>query len=145
MKTAVQYLSSMDEFTGEVARKIAVTTTRRRFLGLVVKGGVGLGMTAAGLGLSIRDVQAAYPCQVSPWCPSGCCNGWLFKCEGTCTNTSYLHTTCNTTTPGCWAADAGYGAWWYCCDCCGTNATGSSCTACGGGYKKCICLMRAGL
>ena len=104
---------------------------------------MGLGM--AGIFVSPREAAAAYPCMSSPWCPSGCCNAWLWTCQNTCKNTSYTHATCNTTSPGCWAADPGYGDYWYCCDCCGTNATGASCSACGENYKKCICLMRAGV
>lgn len=129
-----------------VVIKAATTITRRKFLR-------NTGATALGVALGaayFTRVEPAWaidcygnhgPCGPSPLCPFGVCSSagkcnvyWrrvhdTFTCDrsGTVSNCWAEHCECGAT----WAGT------WNCCDCCGAQGGGSTCT--GGCGTACIC------
>lgn len=138
-------LNAMDAASRRFARAVALSSTRRDFLRTAL--GV---TTAAGFTLAFGGTEEAKACTIiqacgpSPYCPGGSCNNVAWDCVnnpgGTCVNATYGHGLCGGSSPGCWCdTTAGY----MCCDCCCSNATGSTCTGSGcGSRKKCICKFK---
>jgi len=126
--------------TERLARAVSVATTRRAFFHNMLRGTFTIFASSALVGWVFAEQAEAAICFPSPPCPSGVCGGSYqnvcLSVGGTCKNTGYGHTPCNTTYPGCW-----YPGWpWLCCDCCCSHATGAACTSRGcEAYKKCIC------
>jgi len=130
---------SVDQVVRQLSSRAAVISSRREFIGRVLRGAAAVGFGLATWQWGPSPATASHsPCGPSPDCPSGCCSWWT--CTGTCKNANYGHTTCRVATAGCWYVPW-YGFATYCCDCCGSNATGNPCpsgNACNG-WKKCTC------
>lgn len=131
------------EKSDQLARRLAVASTRREFIGGLLKVGASLGATLAFANLGYADIALAShdPCGPSPDCPSGCCASQTCWGTGECRPAKYGHSSCNVTGAGCWAVPGNPVT--YCCDCCSKKklndnhkCTSSSCDA----YDwKCSC------
>lgn len=128
----------LDGWSGEVARIVALTSTRRAFMGGLLKGAFTLGASAAMVSTVFEGSAEAthtYPCGPSPIC-SGSQGGYMGG-SGACPNgkkreyNKFVCTTANVNQ--CWLAGS-----WLCCDCCYTNVSNTQpghtrkrCTSCG--------------
>lgn len=131
-------LGQIDDVAGDFGERLAIAIGRRPFLERLVQGAFAVGVTIA---VGARGIQPAFAgsCGPSPACPSGRCDDVANRCRGggtgkLCHNVSYGHTTCFLFHPGCWSS-SGH----LCCDCCCQDATGTACSSCGSGYRKCHC------
>lgn len=129
--------------TDALARRLAIASTRREFIGNLLKAGASLGTAIAFAGLSNPGVALAShdPCGPSPDCPSGCCAGGTCYGTGQCRPAKYGHSTCDVFNAGCWAIPGTPTT--YCCDCCSNVQLSNNhkCTSstCGSYDWKCSC------
>lgn len=133
------------------ARWFAVQTSRRRFLGTMMKGAFAVGAAGSMWGSILAEPASAnHVCSdpgESPYCDGGCCDSIALNCKNTsgCKGRPYQGSTCQTS-GGCWT-EYEWGRLWKCCDCCTTSSVGGgSCTGCGAGtWQKCICEFDTGI